>query len=813
MAARTLVQWLRARSDDELVTLLRRRPDLGLPAPADITTLANRIAVRTSVQRAVDALDAWQLRVLEALALAGGAHEAPSVARASELLGVDKDNVDISAAIDELAELALVWGEPDELHLSPSVPEALGAYPAGLGRPASQLLRTSSDIALAPVLRSMQLPPRSQPASGTAVAAVLGDPAAVARLITDCDDDERAVLERLADGPPVGLVRDAHSGLEAIGNQPPNAPKRLIARGLLVPIDAQSVELPREVGLVLRSLRGVAPLGAVAATPPPVATSERSPAEADRAGTSAVLDLLRAVDTLAVDWTRHPPAVLRTGGVGARELRRTTRLLDIPEPAAALVIELAAAAGLIGPTNGIDPTYLPTPDYDAWTRREPADRWVTLAGAWLAMTRQPSLVGQRDERERLITVLGPDVERGTVANLRRSVLAVVSSLPPGAAPLHRADVLARFAYEAPRRAAVQLKLVEAILSEADLVAMTAAGGLTSYGRAVLSDATSAARDAVAIALPAPVDHFLVQPDLTVVVPGPPTPEVARELMMVADLESVGAASVYRITEATVRRALDAGSSAATLTAMLAASSRTPLPQGLTYLIDDVARRHGVLRTGSASAYLRCDDEALLARVLTDRGVRGLGLRLIASTVAISTAPVSKVLDTLREAGYAPAAEAADGAVVSVAEEAPRAPSRIGGRLARTRPPGDLDAHASELIRRIRAGDAAAERERSAALDRARESVSGWQPGMPVPGVTSATTLGLLRGAIRAGQRVSLGYVDADGHPSRHTILPISMAGGSLRGHSPSSRQLEAYALHRITDVDLEGRPVDDDQRS
>jgi predicted DNA-binding transcriptional regulator YafY len=114
----------------------------------------------------------------------------------------------------------------------------------------------------------------------------------------------------------------------------------------------------------------------------------------------------------------------------------------------------------------------------------------------------------------------------------------------------------------------------------------------------------------------------------------------------------------------------------------------------------------------------------------------------------------------------------------------------------------LDAHATELVHRIRAGDAVAERERAAAVDRARAAVSGWQPGMPIPGITSATTLGLLRGAIRAGQRVSLGYVDADGQPTRHTILPISMAGGTLRGHDPSSRQLEAYALHRITDVNV-----------
>ena len=147
--------------------------------------------------------------------------------------------------------------------------------------------------------------------------------------------------------------------------------------------------------------------------------------------------------------------------------------------------------------------------------------------------------------------------------------------------------------------------------------------------------------------------------------------------------------------------------------------------------------------------------------------------------------------------------------MSLADDAPRAPSRSSSRLARVRPAADLDAHAAELVRRIRPGDAAAERERAAAVERARDAVSGWQPGMPIPGITSATTLGLLRGAIRAGQRIQLGYVDSEGQPSRHTILPISMAGGTLRGHGPSSRQLEAYALHRITDVHAWNRQMSD----
>src|SRR3989442_9933528 len=68
--AGSLADWLRDRDDHDLATLLRRRPDLAIPLPPDVPTLAGRLGVRTSVQRAVDALHAFTLRVLEALVLA-----------------------------------------------------------------------------------------------------------------------------------------------------------------------------------------------------------------------------------------------------------------------------------------------------------------------------------------------------------------------------------------------------------------------------------------------------------------------------------------------------------------------------------------------------------------------------------------------------------------------------------------------------------------------------------------------------------------------------------------------------------------------
>ena len=791
----TLTDWLRAREDAELAELLRRRPDLALPAPADLPTLASRLSVRTSVQRAVDALDEFSLRVLEALTLTATSGGRVRLDAAEGLLG-ELPAGEFARAIDDLSELALIWGSP-AAHLVAGVTDSVGAHPAGLGRPAEVLLRAVPDVQLAPVLRELGLPPAGQPRAGMAIAAVLADAARVRELIDACDDEERDVLRRLAEGPPVGSVRAAPRA----GGATPPAPHRLMERGLLVPVNPQTVELPREVGIALRET----PLGVLRTEPPPIAVRERAPAELDRAGGTAVLEALRLVEALAENWAAQPPAQLRAGGVGVRDLRRTAKELGAGEDVVALIAETASAAGLINTTHELESAYLPTPEYDSWLRRPPATRWAELASAWLAMTRQPSMVSQRGERDRIVAVLGPDAERGTVPALRSRLLTTLAALPPGAAPLERDAVLDALGWHAPRRAGAQHRLAAAILAEADTLGLTAAGGLTGYTRTLLDGSRTVAEQVLADALPEPVEHFLLQPDLTLVVPGPPTPELARDLSLLADLESSGGASVYRVSEATVRRALDAGRSAAELHHFVTERSRTPVPQALGYLIDDVGRRHGALRAGVAGAYLRCDDESLLARVLADRDVATLGLRRLAPTVAVSNAPVARLLEVLRESGYAPAAEAPDGAVIALGTDSARAPSRPPARPTHTRRALTGAPQLADLVRRIRAGDSLT------TLSRRVQPIT-----QQIPGVTSAATMGTLRDAIRAGRQVLINCAEPDGTASRHTIVPISMAGGFVRGHEPASQRLQSFPLHRLIavsvldeDPQLDGPPFDD----
>jgi hypothetical protein len=406
------------------------------------------------VQRAVDALDAFTLWVLEArVLLSERAVPADALVRLLPTVTASR----LSQALDELRALALVWGGDDGLHLVASVPDAVGPYPAGLGRPAARLLGAVSDLALAPVLRTLGLPPATQPRSAEEVARVLSSPNRVAAMLDELEPAEHDVVQRLAAGPPIGTVGDALLPVDRASDATP--PRRLIARGLLIPIDMQTVELPREVGLVVR---GAEPVGAVSPDPPPIPTIDREPEELDRLGATAVLDTVRLTEALGAEWTHRPAPALRGGGVGVRELRRAARTLDVGENVAAVLLETAAAAGLLAARGGMEPAFLPTTDFDSWRNRDPADRWLVLAAAWLTMTRQPSLVGLRDERDRLITALGPDAERGTIPAVRRSALSALGDIPPGSTPINRGVVLDRLRWLAPRRAPGQRPMVEAV---------------------------------------------------------------------------------------------------------------------------------------------------------------------------------------------------------------------------------------------------------------------------------------------------------------------------------------------------------------
>jgi hypothetical protein len=731
-----LVDWLRAQDDATLAELLALRPDLAVPPPADLTVLAARAAVRASVHRACDDLDTVTLAVLEALVVAGADSAPVPRAEVARLLGPDVPDAVPERALDALRARAIVWGDA-ELSAVPAARDVVPRHPGGLGRPATG------------------------PAGSSALP----------ELLAAVEPDERKVLDALAAGPPLGRSR--------AGDDPRSAVGRLLAKGLLLRVDAETVELPRQVGL---ALRGDRPLGPLAVTPPDVQARARGADVVDATAAGAALAVLRQVELLLAAWGRTPPPVLRSGGLGVRDLRRTARDIDADEAVTALLVEIAVAGDLVAEGDGAGPEWLPTTAADGWLAAGPEVRWSQLARTWLALPRLPGMVGRRDDAGRPINALSDGVRRPLAPRDRRRILAGLAELPPGTAPGSAAALADLLAWRAPRRGGrLRDEVVAWTVAEGTALGVVALDAISAPGRALLADPDRIVA-ALRAVLPDPVDHVLLQADLTAVAPGPLEAGLARELDLMAEVESAGGATVYRFTEQTVRRALDAGRSAADLHHLLERRSATPVPQGLTYLVDDVARRHGRLRGGAAAAFLRSDDEVLLAEVLAHPDSIGLELRRIAPTVVVSPLPLAELLGALRAAGFTPVAEDPAGAVLDLVDPGRRtSPARRGPD--RGLPPEPDAGQLAALVARMRSGDALVSVRRGATNGHADK-------------------LDVLRTAAERNLTVWLGFVDGHGVAAERVLRPVVVGGGVVEGLDAADGARHRVPLHRITSIAL-----------
>ncbi|MFF0209938.1 helicase-associated domain-containing protein [Streptomyces althioticus] len=881
-APRSLAEALRGRDDVSLAALLRSRPDLITPVPTDLTQLATRAGTRASVVRALERLDRFTLQTAQALAIAS------EPATYDELLGLmagDDGDPAVSAALPQalgtLREQALVWGGDGRLRLVRTARELLAPSPqhpspTGLGPTVREAGAGISPGRIQEILATAGLPSTHDSVSALdALTGLFDDPERMSALLDQAPSESVEVLERLVWGPPYGQVTA----------DPAPRLRWLLDRGLLLPTAPGTVVLPREVALRLRAGRAHRTTEPV---PPPVeAAAAHRPQMVDATAAGQAYTALATVEELLKDWHEGGPGVLRAGGLSVRDLKRTAVALDVPEPVAAFWVELAYAAGLLASDGEADERYAATPAYDEWLERPAGERWARLATAWLAATRTPGLVGERDAKDRTLSALGPGLDRSSAPEVRHRVLALLAGLPEGAAP-DTGSLLARLRWERPPRADrtgggsgggtsspyarrtpahpaeqargaaaraggsgapgypadgasaaggdddLRSRLARWTLAEAEMLGVTGRGALSSHGRALIGappaprhadpqteptgpgdklpvhhrqapapPALSPAEQATAAAaaarlldplLPEPLDHVLLQADLTAVAPGPLERPLADMLGVLADVESKGGATVYRFTPASVRRALDAGRSAADLHAFLAAHSRTPVPQPLAYLVDDVARRHGHLRVGAASSYVRCDDDAVLNEILADKRAAGLGLRRLAPTVLAARTDPAALLEGLRAMGFAPAAESAEGDVLIARADAYRTPPRTPPEPVPDGPPVPDDTLLAAAIRAVRAGDLAS--------TAPRKPVGGAAGGAPgeLPRTSAADTLAGLQAAVLTNDTLWIGYVNAEGGASQRVIAPIRVEGGFVTAYDHTADEVRTYPLHRITGV-------------
>jgi hypothetical protein len=728
MEMRSFSDYLRSVDDAALLDLFTARPDLVTPVPPDIASLAVRACSAPSLARAIDSLNQWQFQVLEAAASLNEPFLEKSV--------VTLTDKEAKTVLEHLVRIGLVYPSDDGMRLPTQLRDVIGIEPAGLG-PASLAKLKLSDLEDAPA-------------------------------------DAKKVLERLVWGPPRGSVGD-------IKNPGPGV-NWLLEKKFLVPLDQRTVVLPREVAIAMRG-------GKIHKerfiTQPELIGAKRDERQINLAAIANVSTVLRWVEELLNFWADEPADALRAGGLGVRDLKIISTHLGVDESCTAFVAELAYLASLI--SIDADDRILPSNKFDIWLMQTPADRWQMLASQWLITSRVSGLVGRVEAKN--VAALGPELDRVNAARVRALTLELLRE-NQGIAPDWNSfkEVLS---WRAPvrRNSSLQEELAEWTLREAEWLGITGQGSISKFGSEFLNgdDLSSINED-----LPKTVDHILIQSDNTAIAPGPLEHEISQALAMMAEIESRGGATVYRFTESTIRRALDHGKTGDEIKTFLIKTSKTPMPQPLEYLIADVAKKHGKLRVGNTSSFIRCEDTALISQIMNDKKLEILALRRIAPEVAICDVDATDAMRLLRECGYLPAAESANGMILTG--------PKTNRAMTKPRPPrviGEVEIPDVEslktAIRTLRTGEKSTYRQ-----TRLRQVAS--EALGQLPRTTANETMEVLNQFIIDQKTLSIGYADNNGGVTHRIIDPIRISAGALIARDHATGEVQSFRIPRITGV-------------
>jgi hypothetical protein len=728
MEMRSFSDYLRSIDDAAFLSLFIARPDLVTPVPPDIASLAVRACSAPSLARAIDSLNQWQFQVLEA----AGTLTEPFILKSLVSL-TDKA---AAVALDHLISVGLIYPSDDGMRLPTQLRDVIGNEPAGLG------------------------------------------PVSMAKLkLTELDNapsDAKKVLERLIWGPPRGSVGD-------IKNPGPGV-TWLLERKFLIPLDQRTVILPREVAIYLR---GGKTHKENSINPPVLAGTKRDERQINLAAIANISTVLRWVEELLNFWAEEPADALRAGGLGVRDLKVIANHLGVDESCTAFITELAYLTSLI--SVDADDRIMPSNKFDIWLMQTPADRWQVLASAWLITSRASGLVGRAQAKN--VAALGPELDRVNASRVRALTLSILSenqSIAPDAP-----SFIELMNWRAPvrRNSSLQEELAAWTLREAEWLGISGQGAISKYGVGFLNgdDLNLINND-----LPKTVDHILIQSDNTAIAPGPLEHEISQQLAIMAEIESRGGATVYRFSEATIRRALDHGKTGDEIKAFLIKTSKTPMPQPLEYLITDVTKKHGKLRVGNTSSFIRCEDTALIAQIMNDKKLEVLTLRRIAPEVIICDHDAADAMRILRESGYLPAAESSNGLVLSG--------PRNNRALTKPRPPrviGEIEVPSEDLlnsaIRAIRIGEKSSHKQ-----TRLRQVASEALGALPRS--TANETMDLVNRFIQEEKSLSIGYADNNGSVTHRIIDPIRVSAGALIARDHATGEVQSFRIPRITGV-------------
>lgn len=311
----------------------------------------------------------------------------------------------------------------------------------------------------------------------------------------------------------------------------------------------------------------------------------------------------------------QPVQILARGAVAMSDARRLAEALGAEVDAVLDAVAIARGARLLATR---DASLVAATGASSWLDGTLPQRWVAVRDAWLASL---------DDAERAVAT-----DDGASSASARFPLATTATL----------DRLA-----VAERRATQLGLLDG--------AATRLAGEDGAER-------------LAALVPGEVDTAYVQPDLSIVVPGPLVPGLESRLRLVADLEQRGTASTYRMSLSSLSRGLAAGEDEAGILELLSTISLTGVPQPVSYLVRDAAARFGSVRVlalveGPDRTAVR-GEPGIVAELAVDHGLAPLRMREESPRRLVTRAEPSTVLAALRARRYPAAMEDADGVLLA-----------------------------------------------------------------------------------------------------------------------------------------------------
>lgn len=347
--------------------------------------------------------------------------------------------------------------------------------------------------------------------------------------------------------------------------------------------------------------------------------------------TPALTTVAEAAECLR-SLSRDPLRLNRSGSVGVAAARDLAERTATTSESVSHVLRRLADAKL---TASVGQQLVVTERAKAWLSAPHAERWLELADAFLAAI--------------------PSTLRDSLIDAAPTSAVFDPQLGQASSNLH---------LKFPLLLPSDLARAREFVADAELLGCTAQGALTPFALRLLAGENLSLHELEAVLPPAATGVYL-QPDLTLLAPGPLSPDAETALAELTLPEQIGPASMRRVTEASLAAAFERGLTPEFARETFARLSLTGMPQPLEYLLTSVAEHLGRIvvhghhgnHGDEGRSRIHVAQPALAQTVLVDRQLQHLQLTLSPSerqndvTVLFSRLRPDHVVSAFNEARY------------------------------------------------------------------------------------------------------------------------------------------------------------------